>query len=243
VATVKLPVIGTTDRRWVFGAGALVAVVVAYAYWRRSSAPAAGDPVEAVYDPSQGGVAAYSNPAPNAPESGEYQPDDGQTLSGHEQWSRDALAGLAETGQWEPGYLAVVIGKYLQGVPLTAAERDVILAAYAVAGYPQPMLPIVLIQSQPAPGGGGGPKPPEPPPATPAPKKAKRRYVVVDKYTTKNAPWNSTVSGIAGRSGRTVGQIDDWNSAVSGPKYIIHPGQQIWIDPPGDYSGSVQWKG
>jgi len=242
VATVKLPVIGDTDRRWVFAAGALVAVIVAYAYWRRSSAPAAGDPVEAVYDPSQGGVAAYSNPAPNAPESGEFQPDDTQALTGHQKWSRDALAGLGETGRWEPGYLAVVIGKYLQGVPLTAAEGDVIHAAYAVAGYPSPMLPIVWVQSQPAPGGtGGGPKPPAPPATTP--KKAKRRYVVVDKYTTKNAPWNSTVSGIAGRSGRTVGQIDDWNSAVSAPRYIIHPGQQIWIDPPGDYSGSIQWKG
>jgi LysM repeat protein len=60
---------------------------------------------------------------------------------------------------------------------------------------------------------------------------------VVQKYTTSNPPWQSTLSGIGSHTGRTVGQLASWNG-VAGPSYIIHPNQKIYVDPPGTYNGT-----
>lgn len=52
------------------------------------------------------------------------------------------------------------------------------------------------------------------------------RTVTVSKYTTNNAPWNSTLSGIAGHEGTTVKALQKLNG-ITGT--TIYPGQKIKI--------------
>jgi chitodextrinase len=73
-------------------------------------------------------------------------------------------------------------------------------------------------------------------PAKPAPKPATPTYVTVTvaKYTTKNPPWNSTISGIAAKYGTTTSAV--WNDpknagikrARRDPK-LIRPGDKIYV--------------
>ena len=76
-------------------------------------------------------------------------------------------------------------------------------------------------------------KPPVKPPVKPAPKPTYYTVTVV-KFTTKNPPWNSTISGIASHYGKTTSQV--WND----PKNIglrskrkamdkIQPGDKVYV--------------
>lgn len=58
--------------------------------------------------------------------------------------------------------------------------------------------------------------------ATPA-----AQYVTVAKYTTKNAPWNSTLSGIAKRYGTTVANLVKLNK-IKNPN-LIYAGSKIRV--------------
>lgn len=89
----------------------------------------------------------------------------------------------------------------------------------------------------------GRPRPPEPTPtpsptptpATPAPPSG--QWVTVSKFTTKNPPWNSTLSGIAKQTkGNANLWTAIWNDAANAslrtrrkdPKYI-QPGDRIFV--------------
>jgi LysM domain-containing protein len=236
--TVKLPVVGTVDRHraYLIGGGA-AATVVLVLWWRRRQANAAP-----VVDPATGQVLAtdtgsYTNPNPVF--------DNGGTVTGegvrtNADWSVDAQTKLVATG-YDPELVSSVIGKMLAGVPLTATEMDLAQQVLAFAGQPpqgMPALRMVASGSQP----GSGPPQPGPPPPTPAPKPApQRRYVVTVAYTRTNPPWNSTLSGIANRVGRTVSQLASWNGITNVD--VIGIGRRIWIDPPGTYNGSTQFNG
>lgn len=82
-------------------------------------------------------------------------------------------------------------------------------------------------------GGTGAPAPtPAPPPApTPAPTPPSpapsRSFVTVAKYTTRNAPWNSTLSGIASHAGTSVANLLQLNPNITNPNRI-YTNQQIW---------------
>jgi hypothetical protein len=108
-----------------------------------------------------------------------------------------------------------------------------------------------------APPGGGRPQgPPKPPPPTPAPDGA---YVDVTQWQRKNAPWNSTLYGIAEhewgdgdawrkiwyapqnkrlREMRSTGEYEDkgWEN--------IQPGDKIWVpNVPSHSGGDHEWGG
>ena len=226
-ATVRVPVVGEIQRRWLFiGAGA-IGLVVIVAYVRRARKPAA------VYSPSGGSIndlpVGYDNPAPTAPSSGFV--DDPNIISNNAQWSRQAVDAL-EGASWDRQYAATVIGKYLAGQPLTPEEVNLVLAAKALVGDPPNPIAIVAIPSAPPAG------PPSSPPPSSAPAGTPRRYVVVVKYSTPNPSWKSYLQGIASHTGRSVAQLASWNSI--GNVNLIYPGQKVYIDPPGSYSGEQQ---
>lgn len=52
------------------------------------------------------------------------------------------------------------------------------------------------------------------------------QYVTVVKYTSKNPPWNSTLSGIASHYHTSVGQLLKLNPSIKNPN-LIYPGQKV----------------
>lgn len=149
MATVKLPVIGETDRRWVFVGAAAVAVIVAWAYWRR------GRGGGVAYDPSTGtpgSQTGYVNPVPDGPDAVDPGPGP-RSPSNNSEWGQLAIADLVELGA-DGQFAALAIGKYLSSVGLTTAEADMVRRAFGVTGDPPNKLPIIMATTAPAPGGG-----------------------------------------------------------------------------------------
>jgi LysM repeat protein len=170
--------------------------------------------------------------------------------------------GFTSNGQWvqaveeymqannliaDPTQLSAALGKYITGTYIdpNSAAYSLVQQAISVKDYP----PIAGANGYPPainthPGTTtppvttpGTPKPPVTPPKV----LPKRRYVVVTKFVTSKVLWSSTLSGIAGRSHRTVSQLASWNG-ISNPN-VIGTGKHIWIDPATGFSGSVEWKG
>lgn len=56
--------------------------------------------------------------------------------------------------------------------------------------------------------------------------KKKKKYVTVARFTTRNPPWNSTLSGIAARKGTTVAKLMQLNPSIKN-RDLIYPGQRI----------------
>lgn len=176
----------------------------------------------------------------------------GTGYSSNGQWVQAVVQYMTDNGLVEdPTQLSAALGKYITGASIDPNDTNsisLIQQAIAVEGYPPVAGPNGYppsINTHPATSVPPVTTPVTPPktPPKPTPPKVlpKRRYVVVVKFTTKNPPWNSTLSGIAGRSHRSVSQLASWNH-ITNPN-VIHPGQRIWIDPPTGFSGSVQWKG
>jgi LysM repeat protein len=148
----------------------------------------------------------------------------------------------------DPAQLSAALGKYITGTYIdpSSAAYSLVQQAISVQDYPPiagangypPAINTHPATTTPPVTTPGTPTPPKPPPPKALPK---RRYVVVTAFTTKNPPWNSTLSGIAGRSHRTVSQLASWNG-ISNPN-VITTGKHIWIDPTSGYSGSIEWKG
>jgi LysM repeat protein len=173
--------------------------------------------------------------------------------------------GFTSNGQWvqavveymtsnslvsDPAQLSAALGKYITGAyidPKDTASTSLVQQAIAVQGYP----PIAgvngyppAINTHPASTTPPVTTPPSttPPPKPPPPKALpKRRYVKVAEFVTGHIVWNSTLSGIAGKSHRTVSQLASWNG-IANPN-VIRTGSHIWIDPATGFSGSVEWKG
>lgn len=233
--TVRVPGIGPVRRQWLVVGGAAVVVIVGGAYWMRRRN--AGEPG---YDPATGSVTGpdgYVNPVPGAEGGSDPVSDDPQLITNNAQWGSAAIARLVEAG-WDAQYASTTIGKYLSGVSLTGDEANAVRAAIAFLGWP-PENPPPIRLTGPAPVTPTPPRPGTPnvdPPRAPTPAPP-RRYVIVQKFTTKNPPWDSTLSGIGGRTGRSVAQLADWNN-ISNPNKI-GVGQRIYVDPPGKkYNGT-----
>lgn len=54
------------------------------------------------------------------------------------------------------------------------------------------------------------------------------QFVSVAKWTPQNAPWNSTLSGIANREHITLNRVEQLNPSITNPN-LIHVGQQIRV--------------
>lgn len=67
---------------------------------------------------------------------------------------------------------------------------------------------------------------PPPPPTTNTPPAS--HWVTVQKYTSSNPPWNSTLSGIAAHENTTVSNLLKLNPGIKNPN-LIYPNQQIRV--------------
>jgi hypothetical protein len=237
--TVKLPVIGQTDRRWVYVGAAAVAVIVGWAYWRRGR----GDDDGLVYDPSTGSPTAnsgYVNPNPDPPNAVDPGPGVNHP-SNNAEWGQLAVARLVELGE-NPSAAALAVGKYLGSVALTSVEADMVRRAKAITGDPPKNLPIILLTTTPAPGG-GTPAPPPPPPPPPAPAPAPnmgtptpprihhipttRTTAEVQWYAGKNAAKYKVYSSGAGLGVRLVATVG--GSVRSFKRTGLKPGTRYWF--------------
>jgi len=174
----------------------------------------------------------------------------GTGFTSNGEWSQAVIEYMTSNNLVEdPTQLSTALGRYITGGFIDpdkdAALYSLVQQAIAVKGFP----PVSgahgfppAINTHP----GTTTPPVTNPPPTPSPKPPpkplpRRRYVVVAQYVTGHVVWNSTLSGIASRSGRSVSQLASWNG-ITNPN-IIHTGAHIWIDPPTGFSGSVEWKG
>lgn len=234
--TVNVPAVGAVKKRYLYIGAGVVVVIVGFAYYARSRGGSGG----VVVDPATGstGSGGYVNPVPDGPESG-VEVEQPAIIDTNAEWGTAAITALTSV-QYEPGFAAAAIGKYLAGVALTKDEATAVQVAWAMLGKPPVNPPnIILVTTGPVPGTGQPNPPPKvPTPSTPRPSPP-RRYTTVLPYREPNPPWRSTLSGIAGHTGRTVAQLAEWNN-VAPPRYIIHPGQRIWVDPPGQYTGTTK---
>jgi hypothetical protein len=152
--TVDVPVIGRTPRKYVFGAAAVVAVIVGYAYWRRAAGAAEAATPDYYADLRTGsdtGSDAYTGASDSISGSSGTAAYDStpRAITTDQEW---VAAVEAQLTYLEPGYLATTLGKYLARQPLTSDEADVIRAAWAARNKPPSNPPIILASSSSTPG-------------------------------------------------------------------------------------------
>ena len=82
--------------------------------------------------------------------------------------------------------------------------------------------------TQPPPGKPVVGRPVPTPPAKPAPARPVTSYVTVGRFTSRNPPWNSTLSGIAGHYKTSVAALLRLNPTIRNPN-LIHPGQRVRV--------------
>lgn len=222
MADVELPGIGRVNRQWVVAGGAVVITIVGVAWWRSRSS----GQVEVVPDSTTGsdtGSNEYSNPNPVYSDSGTSALLAPTTDA---EWAQRVTDKLT---WFEPGYLSAILGKYLARQTLTTAEAEVVRTAWAYLGHPPGNQQILPVTTASTPGTTTpDPAPVTPAPVTPVPAAPAVRYVTVVKYTTRNPPWNSTLSGIAGHESTSVATLLKLNPSIKNAN-LIYPGQQIRV--------------
>lgn len=232
---VEVPAVGKVPQQWLYVGGAVVAGIVGWAYYQRRKAAATPttDPVTGMSTGTldQGAAGDYTNPAPVT----STVDLTGGAPTTNAAWSDLVTTKLSNLGD-DAAFIASSLGKYLSNTPLTSEEADLIRRAWAYAGKP-PQGPglFSLSASGSTPGSAPAPDPAPapapaaaPPPPAPAPPAPAARYVTVVRYTTHNAPWNSTLSGIAAHEGTTVSALLGLNPGIHNAN-LIYPGQQIRV--------------
>lgn len=129
---IEVPAIGKVDRKYVYGAVALVAGIVGYAWWTRSRSEAAvvtTDPTTGSEDPATGG--AYVNPRPVT----STVDQTGDAIDTNPEWTAAVTARLS-TMFYDSQFIATTLGKYLSRQPLTTDEADLVRTAWAFEGKP-----------------------------------------------------------------------------------------------------------
>lgn len=152
--TIRLPGIGEVKRTYVWGAVALVAGIVGYAWWRAGSGsggPATADEGAFLGEGVDDGSAWPYRPGGSS--TVDVEPVDPDTLppQSNDEWARRATDRLVDVG-WDPLQVATVLGKYLDRRPLTPPEQDLVRAAFALVGMPPvDPPPIVAAPATPSP--------------------------------------------------------------------------------------------
>lgn len=204
-----------------------------------------------------GGIAAYAwitrssgddvTPAPAAPASTDYGDavdagdiqgiptvkDTSPPVTTNPAWIRVVTDRLVALG-YDPVQVNNALTKGLAGLTLTAQEAALWNEAVRRYGAPPEGAPPITVDT---PTGTPDPTPdptPEPTPS-PVPTPPPGHWELVTKYTSRNPPWNSTISGMAAHFG-----ISPWsviwnhpnNAALRGQRgrpELIRPGDRVWI--------------
>jgi hypothetical protein len=131
---VKLPGIGTVDKKYVYIGGALVVGIVGYAYWNnaRSSGAEMSDYTTEPDYAMDSGVDGYVNPG------GSQAPVEQDFLakpSNNAEWGQKAISVLIDTG-FDPIEASTAVGRYLMRADLSVKQADMIRAAHGQLGPP-----------------------------------------------------------------------------------------------------------
>ena len=132
--TVKLPVIGPTDKRWIMAGGALILGIVGYAYWQRSRALPG--------DVGTGEILPEDVPQDRLPPStivGEQNFDDENLraiINTNPEWYTAAIDYLVSTGGFDFTFSSITLGKFLARRELTEQEANLVQAAKGAVGEP-----------------------------------------------------------------------------------------------------------
>jgi hypothetical protein len=128
--TITIPQIGAVRKEYVWAAGGVVVIIVGYAYLKRRQSAQSGAPA---VDTSTGSLGATGgSPPPITP----AQTPGSTVPQTNAEWTTDVLDKLGALGGSEESHTLSVLGKYLQKVPLTADEADIIRQAWALSGKP-----------------------------------------------------------------------------------------------------------
>jgi hypothetical protein len=128
--TVKLPAVGSVDRRWVYAGGALVAGIVGYAWWTRARGAQAPEvlPEDIPQD---------REPPPTIVGSEDF--DDANVraiINTNAEWYTSAVEYLVGTGGFDFTFATVTLGKFLARRELTEQEANLVQAAKGAVGEP-----------------------------------------------------------------------------------------------------------
>lgn len=243
MSTITIPGVGPVKSVYVYAGGAVVVGVVAWSYWRRPSGGDGGQVVEEVpEDGTNGDVAdGWGNvPGQTGNSNGGWVPDGDRDPATVAEWTQLAIERMSDIG-YDPQAVAQAIGLWLAGQTVTATQADMLRVVKAimpaVPGMPEPPIRIGLPPNppptppKPTPKPGTRPPAPKPPAPKPTPKPAPKpvpKYVTVARFTSKNPPWNSTLSGIAAHEHTTVAALLRLNPSIKDPD-LIHPGQRIRV--------------
>lgn len=186
----------------VFIGGFVMVAAVAWIYFRRKQAASSTTAADGSSGGSIVGYDANGNPIYSA---GGQMPAD--------------FAGEISTLQSEYGNLASEISAWQGGTPPATTTPP---GNVNPGGPPTNITPPPKTWTPPP----WKPKPPPKPAPKPAPPKT--TTVTVAKWTAHNAPWNSTLSGIAAHYHTTVANLLKLNPGIRNPN-LIYAGQKIKV--------------
>jgi len=135
-ATVEVPAVGRVKKQYVYVAAALVAGIVGFAYWRRSSAPVEDFPAYTDEDVISDGVTDTAGGAAggSASSGGTGGGDSSTTPDSDSEWVMMAREALA--GSFDDAALSIALGRYIGREGLSQAQQDMVRAAIGSIGYP-----------------------------------------------------------------------------------------------------------
>lgn len=134
---VDVPAVGHVKKTYVIAGGALIAGIAGYAWWKASSANAAGADIPAY---TEGDVAAdgvtdtSGGAAGSSANSGGSNTNTSTTPDTDAEWVQQATEALS--GSYDLAALSTALGRYITHVSLTTAQQDMVRAAIGIVGYP-----------------------------------------------------------------------------------------------------------
>jgi hypothetical protein len=209
--TIKLPVIGPTDRRWVIAGGALIVGFVAYAWWTRAGG---GAPEEELTEED---IPQDRLPPPTVVGETSYDTDEVRAIiNTNAEWYTAAVEYLVGTGGFEFAFTTITLGKFLARQALTQSEANLVQAAKGAVGEPPLGGPWPIILAT-APGPTPTPTPtPGRPPQIPIVGIIKLNRRTIRLTWVKRAGIISyEVQRVPGGSWRDVGNVSSWQETVT----------------------------
>lgn len=128
---VKLPVIGPTNKVWVYAGGALIAGFVGYAWWTRAR------PGEGVEELEEEAIPQERTPPPTVVGSEDFDDENVRAIiNTNPEWYVAAVEYLSTTGGYDFTTVTLTLGKFLARRQLTEAEANIVQAAKGAVGEP-----------------------------------------------------------------------------------------------------------
>ena len=130
--TVKAPVVGSIDKRWVYMGGALIAGFVGYAWWTRGRGTPAQEEDFLEEDIPQG-----REPPPTVVGSEDFDTNEvNAIINTNAEWYTAAVEYLVGTGGFDFTFTTLTLGKFLARRELTENEANLVQAAKGAVGEP-----------------------------------------------------------------------------------------------------------